>query len=167
MLAQTEGQDLADWPTLLAFSAREVFRLMLNEELLPVDESTALPENQLLDITAMVGLAGQVCGMIAVRCPMDAANLIAARMLGLENAEERPETWDALGEICNMVAGNFKNKITGMADGCMISVPTVVTGENYSIHSVARNKRSEVHLRFRNLPIVVAIEVHPRDEARH
>src|SRR5690242_4181808 len=104
MLAQTEGQDLADWPTLLAFSTREVFRLMLGEELQPVDGSTASPDDTALDITAMVGLTGMVCGMIAVRCPMRAANLIAARMLGIESDAERPESRDALGEICNMVA---------------------------------------------------------------
>jgi len=32
-----------------------------------------------------------------------------------------------------MVAGNFKAKIAGLADACMLSVPTVIVGEDYSI----------------------------------
>lgn len=167
MLAQTEGQDLSDWPTLLAFSAREVFRLMLEEELQPVDSSTARRDDTALDITAMVSLTGIVCGTIAVRCPMRAANLIAARMLGIEGDAELPEAWDALGEICNMVAGTFKNKISGLADGCLISVPTVVAGDNYNIHSTGPNKRTEVYLCFRNLPLAVVFEIQHTDEASH
>jgi hypothetical protein len=38
---------------------------------------------------------------------------------------------DAIGEICHMVAGNFKNKLIGLVNSCMLSVPAVVTGRSY------------------------------------
>ena len=157
MLADPAAQDPAAWTPVLELAVREVFRLMLAEELVLAESAAG---SEALDITAIVGLAGEVCGMIYVRCSMAAANLIAAKMLGLKTVEERPETWDALGEICNMVAGNFKNKVHSLAEGCMISVPTVVSGASYHLHSFAKNRRIEVHFSFCDFPLAVAIEVH-------
>lgn len=156
MLANLAREDFASWTPLLELAAREVFQLMLHEQLAP--GGTGQEDN--LDLTSMVGLAGRVCGVISVRCSTRAAHLIAACMLGTDAAPTAFETWDALGEICNMVAGNFKNKITGMGDGCMISVPTVISGGDYSVHSFGRNERAEVQLSFQALPLVIAIEVH-------
>jgi CheY-specific phosphatase CheX len=42
---------------------------------------------------------------------------------------------DALGELCNMVARNFKAKIPTLSDHCMLSVSTVISGENYAQQS--------------------------------
>ncbi len=61
---------------------------------------------------------------------------MAFKMLGAETDKNSQEVRDAFGEICNMVAGNFKNKISGLGEGCMLSVPTVVTGNDYSLHSL-------------------------------
>ena len=66
--------------------------------------------------------------------------------------------WDAVGEICNMVAGNFKNKISGMGDGCMLSVPTVITGGDYSVHSMV-NENIHVTLLFEGEPVVLSLEI--------
>ena len=84
------------------------------------------PAEQRLDITAMVGLAGQLCGVLTVRCNSKSASRMASEMLGIEADPAGPEMWDAVGEVCNVTAGNFKNKITGLGDGCMLSVPTVI-----------------------------------------
>jgi chemotaxis protein CheX len=68
--------------------------------------------------------------------------------------------WDAIGEICNMIAGNFKNKLTGLSDRCLLSVPTVITGGDYSFHSLADSGALEVTMLFENQPIQVSLEVH-------
>ena len=39
-----------------------------------------------------------------------------------------------------MVAGNFKAKITSLADACMLSVPTVITGADYSMEMAEPNE---------------------------
>ena len=71
-----------------------------------------------------------------------------------------PEIWDALGEICNMVAGNFKNKIPGMGDGCMLSVPTVITGGDYNCHSFGYSSMIRVNFLFEGSRVVAALEIH-------
>ena len=85
---------------------------------------------------------------------------MASKMLGFAAAEGSREVLDALGEICNMVAGNFKNKVAGLGEGCMLSVPTVITGKNYSLHSLADSAALEVRLLFESMPIVVSFRTH-------
>jgi chemotaxis protein CheX len=70
------------------------------------------------------------------------------------------EMTDALGEVCNMVAGNFKNKISGLGDGCMLSPPTVVTGSDYSMRSLADSPAVELSLLFEGMPIVISLQIH-------
>jgi len=59
-----------------------------------------------------------------------------------------------------MVAGNFKNKIAGLGEGCMLSVPTVITGNDYSMHSLTDSPVLEVRLQFESGPLVIALQIH-------
>ena len=80
----------------------------------------------------------------------------AARLVELvRRRPPRAELADAMGEICNMVAGNFKNKISGLSDGCMLSVPTVITGSDYNLHSPADSETLELKLLFERMDIDV------------
>jgi chemotaxis protein CheX len=152
-LAATTGREC--WVSTLQLAVEEVFDLMLACQL-QIPESP--PSEQGLDITAMVGLAGQLCGVLTVRCSAKAASHMASRMLGIDPEKAGPEVWDALGEICNMVAGNFKNKISGLGDGCMLSVPTVITGGDYNLRSPA-NEEYRTVLLFEDSPVVLCLEV--------
>ena len=113
-----------------------------------------------LNITAMVGLAGQLCGVTRICCSRKSATIMASKMLGVEEDKNGSELADAMGEICNMVAGNFKNKIAGLSDGCMLAVPTVITGSNYDLHSPADSETLELKLLFENMPIVISLAIH-------
>jgi chemotaxis protein CheX len=154
---QASAKDLhPDWIPLLELAAREVFELMLGCKL-TVDEATT---EGVLDVTAMVGLAGKLCGVLNVRCEGKAAALMTSKMLGVELDKVGPDISDALGEICNMVAGNFKNKISGLGDGCMLSPPTVITGSDYSMYSLADSPGLEIKLLFESMPMVISLQIH-------
>ena len=153
VLAAHEGHET--WIPLLEMATREVFELMLGCQLtLPATE-----EETNLEITAMVGLAGQLCGVLSVRCGTKAAALMTSKMLGVTLDMVGPEVADALGEICNMVAGNFKNKIAGLAEGCLLSPPTVVSGSDYNLHSQGDPPALEVRLLFEDMPTVISLRV--------
>jgi chemotaxis protein CheX len=145
-----------DWLPLLELATREVFELMLGCQLTPA----AAAEESTLDVTAMVGLAGQLCGVLSVRCKGKAAVLMAAKMLGVTEDKVGSEVADALGEVCNMVAGNFKNKIAGLAESCMLSPPTVITGSDYTLRSQVDSTVLEARLLFEGLLIVISLQVH-------
>jgi chemotaxis protein CheX len=156
-LALASGRERDCWGPLLQLAAQEVFELMLGCTLTTVPE--ALSEDG-LDITAMVGLAGQLCGVISVRCSSKSAALMAGRMLGTGPEQAESQLWDAAGEICNMVAGNFKNKISGLGEGCMLSVPTVITGADYSLHSLSDEGALHLAMAFEGNPLIFSLEVH-------
>jgi len=145
-----------EWVPLLEQAAREVFELMLGSRLTASVPNESLP----LEVTSMVGLAGQLSGVLSLRCQTRAAALMASRMLGVDLDKIGPEISDAIGEVGNMVAGNFKNKITGLAEGCMLSPPTIVTGSDYTLHSLSDTPALEVKLMFENMPIVICLEIH-------
>jgi len=145
-----------NWIPLLDTAAREVFELMLGCQLTispKVDESN-------LGFTAMVGLAGQLCGVLSVRCDAKGASLMASKMLGVALDKVGQDVPDALGEVCNMIAGNFKNKIAGLAEGCMLSPPTVITGSDYSLHSMANSPAVEIRMLFEDMPLIISLQIH-------
>ena len=120
----------AHWKGLLECAAMEVFSMMAGLELKAYEEQPAEVHG---DQTAMVGMAGALCGMVTVRCMSATASKLAAALLG-GDANANPSIMsDAMGELANMVAGNFKSKVTNLADRCLLSVPTVISGDDYTL----------------------------------
>jgi len=143
------------WRPVLADSVQEVFSMMVGAQVVIPDQEPSL----ISEVTGMVGLAGELCGVLCVRCSKDAASKIASHMLGIPVTEADQHRSDSVGEICNMVAGNFKAKIDGLQDKCMLSVPTVITGEDYQFHSLAVGKRIEIGFIFEGEPLWIGLEL--------
>ena len=144
------------WRPLLELATREVFEIMLGCKL----EPSGVTESIALEFMAMVGLAGELRGVLSLRCTSKSAAIMAAKMLGLDPDAVGEQMWDATGEIANMIAGNFKNKLTGMGDRCVLSVPTVITGSDYNCHSLTNSGALEVCFLFESAPINVTLEIH-------
>jgi chemotaxis protein CheX len=144
------------WGPLLTLATQEVFQLMLGSELCTAEPS--MTENG-LNVTSIVGLAGSLCGLISLRCETAAAGLMASKMLGIDPANVGQELWDAVGEVSNMIAGNFKNKIAGMGDGCQLSVPTVITGDDYSMRLPDYGCSIQVKLLFEEHPLIISLRI--------
>jgi len=81
-------------------------------------------------------------------------------MLGGEAASHPATARDALGELCNMVAGNFKAKISGLADRCMLSVPTVISGSDYTMETVEPTAAVAIVFTYENDPVRVSLVTH-------
>src|SRR5947209_18053236 len=109
-----------EWLILLKLAAEEVFEIMCGNRLVAATTPEPSPGE---NFTAMVGLAGSLRGVVTVYCGADSARHIAMRLLRSEAVCTNDQVCDAMGEICNMVAGNFKNKITGLDGPCLLSVP--------------------------------------------
>ena len=73
---------------------------------------------------------------------------MASKMLDMPVEEVDNDSWDALGEIANMIAGNFKGKLSGIGNRCMLSVPTIITGTNYEARSLSAGICIEVVFEF-------------------
>ena len=138
-------------------AAVEVFELMAGVRLELNQTPIGEPRGE---HTAMVGMAGALCGMTTLRCTQAASAKFASLMLGEEAASSPSSARDALGELCNMIAGNFKSKISTLGDHCMLSVPTVITGADYSMDMAEPNEGLSVILMFNGEPIWVSLIIH-------
>jgi chemotaxis protein CheX len=160
-MANKGSQDVVrmdpSWKTFLECAAQEVFEMMAGVRL-ELDPSPA--EEPKGEHTAMVGMAGALCGMSTLRCSRAASSKFASSMMGEDEPPNSSTTKDALGELCNMIAGNFKAKITNLGDHCMLSVPTVITGEDYSMSTTDPSEGVNVALRFENEQIWVSLIIH-------
>lgn len=144
-----------DWAPLLDAAACEVFEMMLGCHL----QSTEAPGCMKNNITAVVGLAGALRGSFSLRCSYQAAIAMTSAMLGAPIECTDQERWDAVGEVCNMVAGDFKARLKGIDDGCMLSVPTVVSGSDYTIRSLANGGLIQRAFSFQDQIILLSLEI--------
>jgi chemotaxis protein CheX len=123
----------------------EVFRLMMGAPCLPAGGNVADGKET---ITAVIGLAGTMSGACTLRCGLDTALRMAECMVGTRQLELDAMVKDAIGEVCNMVAGAWKGKHAALASGCMLSTPAVVTGTNYQLHMQQLEFRVDRRYRF-------------------
>ncbi len=140
----------------LGQAGAEVYEMMVGTAL--VDSDQSLP--RVADYTSMIGLAGDLCGVLSFRCSNASAARIAALMLGSTEGASAECIRDALGEICNMVAGAFKAHVTDIVDQCMLSVPMVVSGKDYEMHPLADGLRIQVSKTFEGALVWMTLDLH-------
>lgn len=115
----------------LVSATEEVFDTMLALPLqakAPVTGPLEVPAN----VVATVAFAGHRRGLVVVYSSLAAARQITSSMLGIPVHEVNGEVPDAMGEIANMVAGTFRNRLAAVEPSSDISVPTVTIGTEFS-----------------------------------
>ena len=118
-------------PCNLDRSVDEVFRVMLGVECTR-DWCPGAPEQEA--VSAVVGFAGILSGACIFRVSAKAATAIATLMTGMTFDEVDDTVKDGVGEICNMLAGVWKGKVPELAGHCGLSLPAVITGNDYRLH---------------------------------
>jgi chemotaxis protein CheX len=83
------------------------------------------------NISSMLGLGGDIRGVLAVHSPADVARGITAAFLGMEVEELNDDVKDAMGEITNMIAGNLKIHFGTFGFDVRLAIPTSIIGESY------------------------------------
>jgi chemotaxis protein CheX len=80
------------------------------------------------NLTSMIGLAGDLKGVLAIHCPAEAAKGITGAMLGMDVEELDEDVKDAIGEIANMVAGGLKVALAADDINTELAIPTTILG---------------------------------------
>jgi chemotaxis protein CheX len=144
-----------DWQRVLGETVTEVFSIMARTDVTVTEAGAAAVE-----VTAMVGIGGAMRAKLALVCSEAFAVELASRMLGIppEDPGSQKAACDALGEICNIVAGYFKAKV-GLGDECMLSVPTIVSGRNYRVHRREGFDHLQVIARYQQHVLQAGLEI--------
>jgi len=148
------NRHLVSDPRNLDSSVDEVFNMMLGVT------CQAVPEIEIAEaetITAVVGFGGLLSGACVFRAGESTALNIAARLTGMEFSELDDTVKDAIGEICNMIAGAWKGKVPDLSANCGLSIPAVITGSNYDIHVQAPEFRLHHSFQFERSAFDVTI----------
>ncbi len=89
------------------------------------------------NISTMLGLGGEIRGLLAIHFPEKVAVEITSSFLGMTVAELDDDVQDAIGELANMVAGNLKNFFSANKIQTELAIPTIVVGKSYRTSGLA------------------------------
>jgi chemotaxis protein CheX len=118
----------------------EVFSTMLGMEVAPAATHMDQASPSVNDgVMAFVGVAGPWMGSGIISCSAAFACQLCATFLMTEATAVNEEVLDAVGELANMVIGNFKTAAEAVVGPLNLSVPTVIYGRNFTSKSLGNN----------------------------
>jgi len=141
-------------PRNLDASVDEVFQMMLGAN---CQRSAGPAKIEGEAVTAVVGFCGLLTGACILRAGNAAAIEMAGRMTDMEFDAVDDIVKDAIGEICNILAGAWKGKVPDLSANCGLSVPTVITGRDYYLHVHAPEFRLNHAYSFEETGFTVSI----------
>jgi chemotaxis protein CheX len=119
--------------TPLALALQKAFQTMLG---LKLDQ---FPAHQLVGVNGehmrgSIGFAGKVSGHVYLRMTLQSARTVAAGIFGCkpEEMNNSEEIRDAIGELLNIMAGNFKSNLCDAGLNCKLEPPKVGITDDYS-----------------------------------
>jgi chemotaxis protein CheX len=109
---------------LLMNAVTKTFSTMLNA---PLEKREELFEH-VEEILGSIRFSGRASGQVFLRVPATCGAWMIGRFLGEESVPEDPTEMlgDVVGELLNIVAGNFKSNLCDAGLNCDLSVPSIV-----------------------------------------
>lgn len=144
-------------------ATKEVFSTMVMMEIsdeFPLKEPVSRFK---CSITGMVGFAGTYSGVISIHCPVALALKITSNMLGVDCDEVNEDLNDAIGEIANMLGGSVKQVLSKGGLDVKLSIPTVISGEDYTVNSLSDNDCVVVPFTVEEHTLLVGITLKKED----
>lgn len=132
-----------DLDELLRSAVSEIFDTMLNMKLALQPPGTEISNGE-PHVAGSVGFSGaELCGVVYIYCSASLAQRITCSLLGLEPSDIDGEEMvnDAVGELANMVVGQLKSRLCDRGITCVLTVPSIVRGTNFTIEAVSSTSR--------------------------
>jgi chemotaxis protein CheX len=112
-------------------------------------------------ISGLIGMAGNIKGLLAIHLPNEAALAITTAFLGMDVEEIDEDVRDAIGELANMLGGNLKAALDPKGSDIKLSMPTSVSGEEYSIDTIADAEEITVPFELEGSTFLVELQISP------
>lgn len=147
-------------------SIENVFQTQLHEEIRFVgrrDDTEVSHGTDASEVMGCVGFAGDLNGLVYLRFSKAFAFHATTCVLGMTEEDVReagPEVVsDAVGEIANMAAGGFKNVFCDLGHPCMLTLPTVVSGDHLAVTTVKDASRHVFLFESRGERVTVDVQM--------
>ena len=130
--ASADDPDRTRWIAHLDEAVAEIFETMLGQRSSVVDApppgahtSAKISAHICAHICATIVFSGALDGLCIVQASPATADRLTDALLGAEGDWDDEMIDDALGEMCNMIAGGWKSRLGPPASVCHLSVPAV------------------------------------------
>ena len=113
-------------------NTNNVFTTMLGLEVQagPFDAESKLTEED-GKVVCLVSFTGKWNGSGSISCSGPLACAISGKLLMSEYEAVNDEVLDAMGEMANMIIGNFKDEAAATLGALSLGTPTVIYGNNF------------------------------------
>ena len=145
------------WIEQLDGVVADVFNIMLQQSCEVVEDAADAAE---IGIAAKILLSGAIEAQCLVEFPQATAKKLTDALLGSQDDWDDALIEDAIGELCNMIAGGWKSKLRTAASTSGLSVPEISRAR-----APDRNPPHGCSLRmsrtyaFRNSPFTVSLAI--------
>ena len=149
---------------LLVQAVTKTFSTMLSAEL-QIREDLLVPDNL---VVGRIDFSGKANGRVYLRIPCSAADWMVTKFLGKDAAPDPGEILaDVVGEVLNIVGGNFKSNICDAGLLCTLSVPTVEVMANCDRVPVTEDQNHQtIFFYVDGVPIFLDLVIMPVVENR-
>lgn len=110
-----------------------------------------------------VGFGGAVSGVVYLCLEDEFAVHATGKILGLTAPEVRLHGFevmkDAIGEVTNMVAGGFKNKLCDLGLACMLTLPTIMRGQHLTVVSLKGTEHHVFNFAIDGYRLIVEVQL--------
>lgn len=141
MPEQTNEEDLARdrgrWVEHVDGAVTEVFEMMLRRPCALVDGRPQMEPG----ISAEIVFSGSMEGRCSIRLSSETAYRLTDALIGAEGDWDDEMIEDAVGELCNMIAGGWKSRLGSGSAVCQLSVPAVSRNHGRPEEELAGNRR--------------------------
>lgn len=137
-----EANDLINFSKPFIEACKNIFLTMVGSPLEAQKPSVKSDCNSRGDITAIIGLSGDLekngkkasyKAMLVLAFPYESYFKIASAMLSETYTSYHPDIHDLGGEIVNMIMGNAKRDLKSLGYTSNMAIPSLIEGKNHSI----------------------------------
>ena len=145
---------------LIIHALKKTFTTMLGTPLVPRDEIITTGNR----MWGRINFKGSANGRVIVGLPVSSAGWIVRQFLGEAAPEDPMEiVQDVVGEMLNIVGGNFKSNLCDAGVDCKLSVPTVEVREFVNLETIENEKRQTMYFQADRTVMSLDLFVNPLD----
>ncbi len=113
-----------------------------------------------------VSFTGKATGLVHLRLPGSFVPVLGERLLGLksEEMEDQSTANDVIGELCNMIVGNFKSNLCDAGLNCKLSPPNIGRTNAFKLRVVDGGTSQRYGFRAKELDFFADLSVNPWSE---
>ena len=111
-------------------AARDTIQTELNLEIIRGAPSITPADQPGKPVLGLVGITGDLEGIISLGVTRETACAIASTLMGEEMNELTPLVESAIGEMCNVIGGSASMQITGLGYSLNITPPVIIMGDD-------------------------------------